>query len=116
MGEEAQPDETSEPLGLVQGHIQEVEHLFDEATIKAIIKETNPRSAAGPQGLRYSHLQATLCDELVEEITEFVALVFSGRILKTFGPCIRAPICLRGGKRRGQSRAATSSGGLLTPF
>ena len=32
----------------VQGHIQEVENLFDEATIKAIIKKANPQSAAGP--------------------------------------------------------------------
>ena len=77
MDEQAQPDETNEPLGHVQGHIQEVEHLFDEATLK----KANPQSAAGPSGLRYSHLQAAPCDELVEEIAEFAALVFSSRIL-----------------------------------
>lgn len=38
MNEEEQPDETSEPLGRVQGHMRDVEHLFDEATVKAIIK------------------------------------------------------------------------------
>ena len=58
-----------------------MEHRFDEATIKAIIKKANPPSAAGPSGLRYSHLQAALCDELVEQITEFATLVFSSKIL-----------------------------------
>ena len=81
MDEEAQSDGTNEPLGHEQGHIQEVEHLFDEATLKAIIKKANPQSAAGPSGLRYNHLQAALCNKLVEEIAEFATLVFSNRIL-----------------------------------
>ena len=81
MDEEVQPDGTNEPLGHVQGHIQEVEHLFDEATLKATIKKVNPLSVAGPSGLRYSHLQVALCDGLVEEIAEFATLVFSSRIL-----------------------------------
>ena len=63
-------DETSEPLGYVQEHIQEVKHLFEQATVKAI-KKAYPQNAAGPSGLRYSHIQAALCDELVEEIAEF---------------------------------------------
>ena len=75
MDEEAQPDGTNEPLGHVQGHIQEVEHLFDEATLKAIIEKADPQSAAGPSGLRYSH------HALVEEIAEFATLVFSSRLL-----------------------------------
>ena len=81
MDREAQPDETSEPLGHVQGRIQEVEYLFDEATVEAIIEKANPQSAAGPSGLRCSHLQAAQCNELVEEIAEFATLVFSSRIL-----------------------------------
>ena len=54
---------------------------FDEATLKAIIKKANPQSAAGPPGLRYSHLQAALCDDPVEEIAEFATLVLSRRRL-----------------------------------
>ena len=42
VDEEAQPDETNKSLGYVQGHIPEVEHLFDEAMLKAIIKKANP--------------------------------------------------------------------------
>ena len=80
MDAEAQSDGINELLGGVQGHIQEVEHLFDEATVKAIINKANPQSAAGPSGLRYSHLEAALCDELVKEIAEFATLVFSSRI------------------------------------
>ena len=52
---------TSESLD-AQGQIPEIENLFEEATVKAIIKKVNPRSAASPSGLRYSHLQAALCD------------------------------------------------------
>lgn len=54
----------------------EVEHLFEEATVKA-----NTQSAAVPSGLHYSHRQAALCDETVKEIAEFTLLVFSSRIL-----------------------------------
>ena len=35
----------------------------------------------GPSGLRYSHLQAALCDELVEDLAAFATLVFSSRVL-----------------------------------
>ena len=52
VDEEVQPDGTNEPLGHVQGHIQEVEHLFDEAMLKAIIKKANPQNAADPSILR----------------------------------------------------------------
>ena len=71
---------TSEPLG-AQGQIPEIENLFKEATVKAVIKKANPQSAAGTSGLRYSHLQAALCDELVEDLVAFVTLVFSSRVL-----------------------------------
>ena len=81
VDKEAQADVTNEPLGHVQGHNPEVEHLFDEATLKAIIKKANPQSAAGPSRLRYSHLLAALGDELVEEIAELPTLVFPSRIL-----------------------------------
>ena len=70
---------TSEPLD-AQGQITEMENLFDEATVKVVIKKANPQSAAGPSGLRYSHLQAALCDELVEDLAAFVTLVFSSRV------------------------------------
>ena len=71
---------TSEPLD-AQGQIPEMENLFVEATVKAVIKKANPQSAAGPSGLRYSHLQAVLCDELVEDLAAFATLVFSSRVL-----------------------------------
>ena len=78
--QEQQPNVTFEPLD-VQGQIPEVENLFEEATIKAAIKKANPQSVAGASGLRYSHLQAALCDELVEDLAAFATLVFSSRVL-----------------------------------
>ena len=41
----------------------------------------NPQSAAGPSGLRHSHLHAALCDELVEDLAAFAPFVFSSRVL-----------------------------------
>ena len=79
-GQEQQPNVTSEPLA-AQGQISEMENLFEEATVNAVIKKANPQSAAGPSGLRYSHLQAALCDELVEDLAAFATLVFSSRVL-----------------------------------
>ena len=58
-----------------------MEDLFDEARVKAVIKKANPQSAAGPSGLRHSHLQAALCDELIEDLVMFATLVFSSRTL-----------------------------------
>ena len=93
-----------------------MEHLFDEATIKTIIKKANPQSAAG-SGLRYSHLHAALCDELVEEIAEFAMLVFSSRILPEIFWALHTSANLSAlGQRRGRSRAETFSEGLLAPF
>ena len=70
---------TSEPLA-AQGQIPEMKNLFEEATVKSVIKIANPLSAAGPSGLRYSHLQAALCDDLVEDVAAFATLVFSSRV------------------------------------
>ena len=78
--QEQQPNVTSEPLD-VQGQILEMENLFEEAKAKAVIKKANPQSAAGPSGLRYSHLQTALCNELVEDLAAFARLVFSSRVL-----------------------------------
>ena len=78
--QEQQPNVTSELSLDAQGPIPEMENLFEEATVKAV-KKANPQSAAGPSGLRYSHLQAALCDELVEDLAAFATLVFSSRIL-----------------------------------
>ena len=49
--------------------------------MKAVVKKTNPQSVAGPCGLRYSHLQAALYDELVEDRAAFTTLTFSSRVL-----------------------------------
>ena len=81
LGEqEQQPNVTSELLD-AQGQIPEVENLFEEATVKTIIKKANPQSAPGSSGQRYSHLQAAPCDELVEDLAAFATLVFSRRVL-----------------------------------
>ena len=44
---------TSEPLA-AQGQIPEMENLFEEATVKAVIKKASPQSAAGPFRLDYA--------------------------------------------------------------
>ena len=54
-GQKQQPNVIPEPLA-AQGQIPEMENLFEEATVKAVIKKANPQSATGPSGLRYSHL------------------------------------------------------------
>ena len=41
-----------------QGHIPEMENVFEEATVKAVINKASPQIATGPPGLHYSHLQA----------------------------------------------------------
>ena len=64
-----------------QDQIPEMENLFEETTVEYFMKKARPVSAAGPSGLRYSHLQSTLCDELVEDLAAFAALVFSSHAL-----------------------------------
>ena len=58
-----------------------MENLFEEAAVKAVIKNATPQSTAGPSGLRYNHLQAAQCDELVGDLAAFATLVFSCRVL-----------------------------------
>ena len=82
--QEQQPNVTSELLD-AQGQIPEMENLFEEATVKAVINKANPKSAAGPSGLRYSHLKATPCDELVEDLAAFATLCL-------FQPCFSPSI------------------------
>ena len=50
-----------------QGQIREMENLFEGATVTAVDQE--------------SHLQAALCDGLVEDLTSFATFVFSSRVL-----------------------------------
>ena len=64
-----------------QGQIPEMENLFKEATVNTPIKEVDPQRGAGRSGLRYSHLQAALCDGLVEDLAAFATLVFSSHVL-----------------------------------
>ena len=90
---------TSEPL-VAQGQIPKMENLFEEATVKAVIKKANPQSAAGPSGLRYSHLQAALCDELVEDLAAFATLVFSSRVLPQVFWTVSANLSTLGQKAR----------------
>ena len=115
-GQEQQPNVTSEPLA-AQGQIPEMENLFEEATVKAVIKKANPQSAAGPSGLRYSHLQAALCNELVEDLAAFATLFFPAVFCPKFsGHCTRALTSPRWGKRRDQWRAVVFCEELLVLF
>ena len=115
-GQEQQPNVTSEPL-VAQGQTPEMENLFEEATVKAVIKKINPQSAAGPSGLRYSHLQAALCDELVEDLAAFATLVFPAVFCPKFsGHCTRGLTFPRWDKRRDQWRAVMFCGELLVLF
>ena len=112
----AQPNVTSEPLA-PQDQIQEMENLFEEATVKAVIKKANPQSAAGPSGLRYSHLQAALYDELVEDLAALATLVFPAVFCPKFSEhCTRALTFPRWGKRQDQWRAVMFCGELLVLF
>ena len=70
---------TTELLG-APGQTPEMGNLFEEVTVNAVIKEANPQSAAGPSGLRYSHMHAAMCDELVEYLAAFPTLIFSSRV------------------------------------
>ena len=78
--QEQQPNVKAEVLD-GQDQILEMENLFEEATVKAVIKKANQQSVAGPSGLLYSLLQAALCDELAEYLAAFATLVFSSRVL-----------------------------------
>ena len=114
--QEQQPNVTSEPLD-TQDQIPEMENLSEEVTVKAVIKKVNPQSAAGPSGLRYSHLQAALCDELVEDFAAFRRLFFPAVFCRKYsGHYTRALTFPRWGKWRHQWRAVISCGELLVPF
>ena len=111
--QEQRPNVTSEPLD-AQGQIPEMENLFEEA---AVIEKTNPQSATSPSGLRYSHLQAALCDELVEDLAAFATLVFPAVFCPKYsGHCTRALTFPRWGKWRDQWRAVMYCGQLLVLF
>ena len=84
VGEQEQQQKVTTELLDAQGQIPEMENLLEEATVKAVIKKANPQNAVVPSGLRYSYLQAALCDELVQDLAAFAALVFSSR----FAPSI----------------------------
>ena len=64
-----------------QGKIQGMQNLFEEDTVKAVIKKVNPQKALGPSGLRYRYLQTGLSDELLEDIAVFVTLAILSRCL-----------------------------------
>ena len=81
VGEQEQQLNVTSELLDTQSQTLEVENLFEDATVKSVIKKVNPHSTEGPSGLRYSHLQDTLCDELVEVLAAFATLVFSSRVL-----------------------------------
>ena len=100
-----------------QGQVLKMENLFKEATVKAVIGKSNPQSAAGSFGLRFSHLQDALCDELVEDLAAFATLVFPVVFCPKYsGHCTRALTFPHWGKTQDQWRAVMSSGELLALF
>ena len=57
-----------------------MKNLLEEAAVKAVVKKTNPQSVTSPCGLRYSHLEAALYNELVEDRAAFATLIFFIRV------------------------------------
>ena len=55
-GEQEQHPNVITELLYAQDQIPEMENLFEEAAVKAAIKEANPQSAAGSSGFCYNHL------------------------------------------------------------
>ena len=49
--------------------------------LEATIMNTSLQSEAGPSGLRCSHLQAALCEELVKDLATFATLVSHSRVM-----------------------------------
>ena len=80
--------------------------------MKAINLSASLQSAVGSSGLRCSHLQAALCDELGYDLVVFSKLV---NLSRNSGHCTRALITLRSGKTQGQLYAVSSSKELLAP-
>ena len=80
VGEQKQASDGTTGSLDAYGQIPEMENLFEEAPVKVATIKATPESAAGPSGLRYSHLQAALCDELVEHLAAFTTLLVSSRI------------------------------------
>ena len=113
-GQEQQPNATSEPFA-AQGQIPEMENLFEEATVKAVIKKANPQSAAGPSGLRYNHLRCAMNWSRISRRLRrlFFPAVFCPKFSRH---CTRALTFSRLGKRRDQWRAVMFCGELLVLF
>ena len=108
---------TPEPLA-AQGQIPEMENLFEEVTVKAVIKKANPQSAAGPSGLRYSHICRLRCAMSWSRISRRLRCLFFPAVFcpKFSGHCTRALTFPRWGKRRDQWRAVMFCGELLVLF
>ena len=77
--QEQQRNVTTEPLD-AQGQIPEMDNMFGEFTVKAVIEKANPQSAADPSGLRFRHLQAAVYDKLDEDLAALATLVLSSRV------------------------------------
>ena len=85
--------------------------------MKAVVRKANPQSAAGPSGQCYSHLQAALCDELVDDLAAFETLVFSSRVLPQAFSTLHTSASLSAlGQKARQWRAVMTCGELLAPF
>ena len=98
-GQEQQPNVTSEPLA-AQGQIPEMENLFEEATVKAVIKKANPQSAAGR--LVYATAICRLrCAMNWSRISRRLRRLFCPAVFcpKFSGHCTRALTFPRWGKR-----------------
>ena len=75
---------TTEPLdaqGKARSRRWRTREKFEEATVKTFINKTNTQRATGSSGSSYSHLQAALCDKLVEDPGAVETLVVFSRVL-----------------------------------
>ena len=101
-GQEQQPNVTSEPLA-AQGQIPEMENLFEEATVKPVIKKANPK--VRQVRLDYATAICRLrCAMNWSRISRRLRRLFFPAVFcpKFSGHCTRALTFPRWGKRRDQ--------------
>ena len=112
--QEQQPNVTSEPLD-AEGQIPEMENLFEEATVKAVIKKANPQQVRLDYATAICRLRCAMnWSRILRRLRRlFFPAVFCP---KFSGYCTRALAFPRWGKRRGQWHAVMSCGDLLVLF
>ena len=100
-----------------QGQIPEMENLFEEATVKAVIKKANPQSAAGRLDNTTDICRLRCAMNWSRFSRRLRRLVFADVFCpKCAGHCTRVLTFPRWGKGRDQWRAVMFCGELLALF